>query len=763
MATAESSRSAGRPAAPPTARDARPRPNDAPKATVFPDPANPTGCDRSALDARVAGSDGSSCMLPFPNDLFTRGTGAARRLNLPLAGMPKNAAGKPINPLPYAASDGFSPGQLIVVRAPGLDNPAAYERTASVPITDMGRYLDPRAPVVVIDVQTGKRHPIWTEIDVNPLRPLPTTAALSDGLSGEDVPAPNPAPQERPGNTANVNFLIRPARNFVNGHRYVVGLRYLRDAAGAPIPAPVGFAALRDRVPGLAGVDSRQEHFDLDIFPVLTEAGFARDANLYQAWDFTVASATNIAGRLLHMRNDAFAQLGDTTMADRVVQGSAPTFSVTAVTNSEDPKVGRTVTGTFTVPCYVSTPRCAPGGQFLFSPADVDQTKPLQVPANVSSPTFTCKVPQRAVNPRTRFERLRPSLYGHGLFGGQGEVGQGQVSDMVSEHGFLYCATDWEGMATIDVPTAAQALVDMDRFPALTDHVQQGVLNFLYLARLMIHPAGLSSHAAFQVPKGPGGAMRPFIDTSRAYYDGNSQGGIYGGTLLAVAPDIDAGVLGVPGINYSTLLRRSSDFTLYSIPLYTTYPSELERPLLLSVIQILWDRSDPNGYVNQTGARPLPGTPPHRVMYQVAFGDHQVANVTADVAARSVGAAVDRRMLEAGRSPDRVPAWGVPRIARYPYLGSAIVYFDTGEFDPIRNPLGTGRPPTEEVPPHVGNDPHEAARRTACGRVMKSNFLRPRGAVTNPCLGAPYFAFDYRGTPRTAGQGWRVQAGDARR
>ena len=33
-----------------------------------------------------------------------------------------------------------------------------------------------------------------------------------------------------------------------------------------------------------------------------------------------------------------------------------------------------------------------------------------------------------------------------------------------------------------------------------------------------------------------------------------------GGALTALAPDFDRAVLGVPGMNYSTLLRRSVDF-----------------------------------------------------------------------------------------------------------------------------------------------------------------------------------------------------------
>jgi hypothetical protein len=99
----------------------------------------------------------------------------------------------------------------------------------------------------------------------------------------------------------------------------------------------------------------------------------------------------------------------------------------------------------------------------------------------------------------------------------------------------------------------------------------------------------------------------------------------------------------------------------------------------------------------------------------------------------------------------------VPRIGSYPYAGSAIVYFDSGD---MSVPGGTAAAPTEDTPPRTGQDPHEYARRTKCGRVMKNNFLRPDGVVTNPCLGAPYFSNNYHGKVDT-GQGYVVQAGDA--
>ena len=53
-----------------------------------------------------------------------------------------------------------------------------------------------------------------------------------------------------------------------------------------------------------------------------------------------------------------------------------------------------------------------------------------------------------------------------------------------------------------------------------------------------------------------------FCDTrAGVVYDGNSQGGILGGVLVAVSPDVKRGVLGVTAMNYSILLNRSVDFT----------------------------------------------------------------------------------------------------------------------------------------------------------------------------------------------------------
>src|SRR3954470_8066519 len=678
----------------------------------------PEQTGRSAVDGCDA-LDPSVCMLPFPNDYFTKAdpsTKTGRLLDFDLLGTPRNKAGKPIDPTDWNRSDGFSPGSLIVTKIPQIQTQAALDRSGAVPITDIKRTYDPDAPIVVIDADTGRRQLIWTEID-------------------SSVPA------------GNRTVLIRPAKNLLEGHRYIVALRNLSGDDGKPVPAQAAFAALRDRT---AAADAgRQAHYE-DLFQTLRQAGIERKS-LYLAWDFTVASEQSLAGRMLAIRNDAFKQLGDTNLKDMKVEGSAPQFTIGQVTDTlcengvpadqvtqglvggdcpdtPNDKIVRDVKGTMTVPCYLSTPGCAPAHSNFVLGAD---GKPMQLPGNVMKVDFECRIPKTALEQGAG--KSRPSLYGHGLFGGYGEVRQGQLQDFGVEHNFTFCATDWAGMATADVPNVVTILTDLSNFNTLADRVQQGMLNFLYLGRLMIHPDGLSTAAAFQDEKG-----HPLIDTRRLFYDGNSQGGIIGGALAAVAPDYNRATLGVPGMNYSTLLTRSTDFGTgqpptngeleYAWPLYTSYPDESQRQLLFAIMQMLWDRAEPDGYAQHMTSDPYPNTPAHQIMLHVALGDHQVAPVSADVEARTIGARLLRRPAEGpGRSADVTPHYGISAFKALPATGSALVIWDSGE--PVD--------PTTNTAPQQGQDPHEFPRRTPAARTMKSAFLSLDSKVIDTCGGAP--------------------------
>ena len=249
---------------------------------------------KPAADCQPYGAQ--PCLLPFPSNLFTKvdhtsSTGV--RVHLPAAAMPVNGAGSRIKVGDYDRADGFSPGSELIVHVGGLD----LAKTGAVGLPDMSKSFARKAPIVVIDEKTGARQLIWAELDGN------ATGAQ------------------------NINLLIHPGKNFLEGHTYIVALRRLRNGSGRVIKAPKWFALLRDgrRLPK---IERSQLNRYTRIFTALKRAKIDR-TSLYEAWDFTVASQRSLAGRMLAIRNNAFAQLGDKNLADGVVQGHAPSFTVT--------------------------------------------------------------------------------------------------------------------------------------------------------------------------------------------------------------------------------------------------------------------------------------------------------------------------------------------------------------------------------------------------------------------------------------------------
>jgi hypothetical protein len=566
-----------------------------------------------------------------------------------------------------------------------------------VPLVNMSRTFARRQPVLLIDEATGRRQLIWSELDAN---------------------APSPATR---------SFVIHPGKALLEGHTYIVALRFLRTAAGRPIGAPRWFARLRQGRRLFAAERSQRRRY-ARIFRVLAHAGVARNS-LYEAWDFTVASTRNLTGRMLAIRNDAFGQLGDHRLADSVPQGAAPAYTISS--SSTLPAVSgvsgtvTAISGSYTVPCYlvVCGPDATPG--FHYSSHRIDAT-PTQIAGNTATSQFECIVPSSAspANP------ARVSLYGHGLLGAHSEVTAGNVQAMATEHNMVFCATDWWGLAKPDEANDAAAIVNLNKFPAVIDRLQQGVLNTLFLGRLLRNAAGFAANAHFQL----GG--KPVIDSSHLYYDGNSQGGIEGGLATAVAPDFRRATLGVTGMDYgNVLVQRSADFTPFGALLYASYPDPSLHPWLLDLIQQLWDRGDPEGYAQQMTSHPLPNTPSHTVLMQIAYGDHQVSDYAAALEARTIGASVYRPALDlrTNRARDNNMFYGLPAITRFPFGGSAVEIWDSG-------PGRVQPPPLANVPPQktpTNIDPHEDVRSTPLARLQKSEFLEPNGAVFNVCGSQP--------------------------
>ena len=647
------------------------------------------------------------CLFPYPDNRLTRPdrTSATKlRVNLPGSAMPVNTKGVRIRTAAWDRNDGFSPGSTIVLHIPGLDNAAALKRTGVVPITNIAQSLAKRQPVVLIDQATGARQLIWAELD---------TLAKSAGST---------------------DLMIHPAKLLAEGHTFVVALRNLRTKSGKIIPAPKWFALLRDGGKLPKAERPQAARYAL-IFKALKRAGIAQNKSLYEAWNFTVDSRQSLTGPMLAIRNSAFAQLGDTNLADSVDSGHAPAFAVT----DTKPLVSSTgaaltqVDGTLQVPCYLVLCGASAQPGFHYSSSKPDAT-PTQIPGNVATTTFECVVPSTA----TALTPARISLYGHGLLGSADEVTATPIEALAVGHNIVICSTPFWGLANDDTLNDAAALGNLNLFGAVIDRLQQGALNMLYLGRLMLNPGGLASSAAFQQ------LGRPLIETSNLYYDGNSQGGIEGGMLTALSPDFRHAVLGVTGIDYANVLvQRSTDFAPFGTLLYAAYPDPSLHPLLLDLMQQLWDRGEPDGYAEQMTTHPLPDTPSHQVLMQLAYGDHQVSMYAGAIEARTVGASAYEPALDlsTNRAQDRNLFYGIPAIKGFPFNGSAVEVWDSGPGHTSPPPL-TNTPPAETT---TGDeqDPHEDPRNTPAAQQQISDFLTPTGAVTNVCGGTPCRSSDY--------------------
>lgn len=651
--------------------------------------------------------DPHSCLLPLPNDLYTipdATTDTGRRLNLSILSTPRSVGAKPVDPTQYNRNDGWSPGAHIVTVVPGLD----LEASGAATIDAMARYEDADAPIVVINAETGERHPLWAEID----RSADGAIADAAGLGA------NPRA-----------LLVRPARNWSEGTRYVVALRNLKRTDGSTIAANGYFRQYRDAIYTQSpAIEIRRAHMESN-FATLAAAGIARD-DLFLAWDFTVASERNLSERILTMRDRSFAALGDTDLADTIIQGAAPAYEITSVAPVGDANIATKILGTVSVPLYMDTP--AGSSRMLYGLDGL----PMENPAGPVDVEFECQIPKSA----TAGSPAIPSLYGHGLLGGKGEMEAGNVEAMSNEQNVAFCATDWWGMSTLDVPNVAVTLFDMSNFPSMADRMQQGLLNFLILGRLMAHPDGLAANPAFQDANG--GRL---LETGRLYYDGNSQGGIMGGAFMALTPDATTGVLGVLGMNYSTLLDRSVDFDVYSVGVYAAYPDPVDQQIVFNLMQLLWDRGEANGYSAHLTTDPYANTPAHRVLMHAAVGDHQVANVSAEVEARTAGAAlyVPRTMPAGfpapwpGRHFASDPTFGLQIWdGSTPYAGSVLINWDTfaingaGEYT-----FRSGIAPRENIPSSTGSDPHGKPRGDYESRIQKGHFLRT-GEVIDVCGGS---------------------------
>jgi hypothetical protein len=627
-----------------------------------------------------AGTDESGCMFPFPNDYYSAPDASmptGRRIAFPVSALPVATGASPLDPAPWEDNDGFSPGSVLLTHVPGV----SLARTGVATIGDIGRSLDARSPVVLLDTDTGQRWPTWAELDVTDHDP------------------------------ATQLLMIHPAQNLTEGHHYLVALRDLRDSSGRTIAPEGSFAGVLSgwiakapaaATPGstaTAGVTlSYATHLYADLRALEADGVALND--LFLAWDFTVASTQNLTAPALAMRDQAFTQLG----------AGVPSYSVTSVTNdpTDDPWLSREIAGTFETTSFLDQPG-GPDRSVLNLGLD---GLPRPLPGNEQTTAFHCEIPKTA----TSSHPGHVGIYGHGLFGSSEEVFSSSVPEFSDAFDYVFCGTDWLGLSSTDLGLATAVVTNLADFPSLVDHLMQSLVDAQFLGRLMDDPAGFAANAAFQA----GG--KPLIDPgSGLVYYGNSEGGIMGGALTALSSDIHRAVLGVPGMDYAILLRRSADFSPFQGLLDHAYPNRATQDLGFDIIQMLWDRGEADGYVEQlTGG--LPGTPSHQVLLGEAFGDHQVANIATETEARTLEAEIHEPALRLGRSTQQEPYWdlaALPDRSR----GPALFVWDSG----------VPAAPDTDVAPSAGPDPHDTVPRSVGTFWNQMNTFFVTGSVVDPC------------------------------
>ena len=604
------------------------------------------------------------CLLPFPSSTFltsdpTTPTGV--RVHFDLEAMPLNRDRRRIDPTEHNTLDGFSPGSvLIAIFSEGVDMAAS----GVPPIINMARSLDEDSPTVLLDADTGERVLHFAELDEQ--------ATLANKKA----------------------FMIRPGVRLQETHRYVVAIRGLVDGSGRPIQARRPFKILRDNLETpVQKINDRRTAMD-EIFDILEDAGVERE-NLILAWDFIVTSTESLTGRAVSLRDQGLAANGP----------GAPPFEVTSIEENVDDNILRRVRGTYTVPLFMKS--AVPPTKY-----NLDENGVLVQNGTATAP-FIVNIPRSTVADGVAHP-ARPAVYGHGLFGDGSEVNAGHLRAFSNRVNIMLGGTDWIGMAEEDLPHVMRMIRNLSDFPIIPDRLQQAMLNFILLGRLFIAEDGFITHEAFQLNG------EPLIDRGELYYYGLSQGGIQGGTYLALSPDTMRGVLGVGASNYSILLQRSVDFAPFQFVLNGFYGDQLERALLYPLLQMLWDRAEPQGYMSHLVDNPLPGSPAKKVLIQMGVNDSQVPNIGTEIQVRSLGIPA--------MAPSAVPAFQIPEVEA-PFDGSAYIPYDV---DGVAAPL-------TNTPPAGDNGVHEAVRRLSATQDQINAFLRPDGRVENFCGGACMF------------------------
>ncbi len=618
----------------------------------------------------------TTCLMPYPSSWFLQedpSTNTGFRVAIDEAAFPHNQFDEGVSRTStWNRFDGFSPMGSAVV---GFDGKVD---TANLPNEDhIADSLSDGSPTVLLDAETGERVAHFAEVD--------------EWYNAD------------PDRTT---FYIRPASRLKENHRYIVAIRDLVLVDGTPVEPSAYFRALRDSTPtDVAELEGRRASME-GIFSDLAAAGVARD-DLIIAWDFHTASGESLWGPMIQLRQDAFRRFeaGTDGVGTCTVESVEEGASVPS-------NVFRRIRGTFTVPLYMES-------EYEGALFNRNEDGEIEYNGTAEAP-FEVVVPL-SVRDRVMAggDRARMLMYGHGLLGSARQVSSGGTREALQRAEMIGFGTDYWGLAEADdAQFITYVVTQFGNFDQVGERLVQGTINSLILQKSFAPggPCASMPELALDVD----GTPRP-MNGDELYYYGISQGGIMGGTLAGLSDTIDAYVLQVGGIGYSTLVRRSIDFEPFERVFELWYTDKLERDWFIVSTQTMWDYAEPATYVPHIFGDPLPGVDnsERRVLYQASRWDAQVSNVCSDVAARTMGLpwlrssvyepyGVAEGLLEATDGPS----------------DSAYVIFQLDDVEPI--PKGTAIADED-------NSAHNDLRYLDPMLEQLDRFCRPDGQVFDTC------------------------------
>lgn len=614
----------------------------------------PPGCN--PLDASW------DCLLPFPSDFFLvddPSLPSGHRVELEEPAMLHTDKGDQVNLFKLHPPDGFSHGTQIMALFPdGVDDSNLVTWTG-----DLSKSLTADSPTALIDASTGKRVLHMAELD------------------------------PRATDDANRAMLIRPLVRLEDETRYIVAISGLVDKQGKPVKPPEGFRRIRDGAAGDNAVLAPiADHYEQDIFPVLEKAGIDRK-KLQLAWDFTTESNESVTRDMLTVRSDIIAKM----------KQAAPAITVKSVKDNVNQDTFRVIEATMKVPLYIDSAK--PGARLNY-----DKTGKVVAKGEADVP-FTVIIPQSVANAAPGDPPARLLQFGHGFFGDRHEAENHFVYKFANAYRFVVVSADWWGMSNPDKSVVVDTIQhDPGNTAAFTDRVHQAMANFIALSYAAKGPLAQLPQLAVN------GA--PAYDPTHLYYYGISQGGILGGTYMALGPNVERGTLGVGGADLSLMMFRAQPFDAFLLIIGLGIKDKLAQQKLALLAQSTFDRIDPVTYSPNVILKPLPGSPAdRRVLMQIGIGDPAVPNIASHLYARELGV---KHLVPAPQ-----PITGVPD-AQAPVDGSAIVEFDF-HVDPL--------PGIKAQTSALSNPVHEGVRTLTASQEQIDRFFKPGGLIENTCQG----------------------------